>query len=146
MVRPTLRPPAAGAPLRVYIGGDSIVRDTGDAFLQIASGTPLFDTTLHYENATGLARPDFYDWPAALADDMASDKPEAVFLLFGGNDAQPLVAPDGQTYPGPRCRLAGGVRPAGGRRDGPAPGRRPPPVLDRAPPMREAGFDAGPRS
>jgi len=99
--RPALRTPAAGAPLRVYIGGDSIVRDAGDAFLRIAGDSPLFDITLHYENATGLTRPDFFDWPAALADDMAADRPEVAFVLFGGNDAQGIIAPDGGTYPGP---------------------------------------------
>jgi len=101
VVRPTLRAPAAGAPLRVYIGGDSIVRDAGDAFLRAAGDSPLFETTLHYENATGLSRPDFYDWPAALVEDMATHRPEVAFLLFGGNDSQGLIAPDGRTLPDP---------------------------------------------
>ena len=115
-VRPILRAPTADEPLRVYIGGDSIIRDAGDAFLDIASDTPLFDTTLHYENATGLTRPDFYDWPAAFADDMAERRPEVVFVLFGGNDSQGIIGPDGEALPGPERRgLAGGVR---------APGRR----------------------
>lgn len=100
-VRPTLRAPAAGAPLRVYIGGDSIVRDAADAFLRVAGASPLFETTLHYENATGLSRPDFYDWPAALVEDMDTHRPEVVFILFGGNDSQGIIAPDGRTYPGP---------------------------------------------
>lgn len=93
--RPMLRAPAAGAPLRVYLGGDSIMHDAGNAFLDIAAGSPIFTSTLHYENATGLARPDFYDWPAALADDMAEHQPEVVFLLFGGNDGQGIVTADG---------------------------------------------------
>jgi hypothetical protein len=142
VARPVLRAPAAGAPLRVYIGGDSIVRDAGDAFLQIAGASPLFDITLHYENATGLTRPDFFDWPAALADDMAADRPEVAFILFGGNDSQGIVTPDGQTYSGPsdpgwRAEYA---RRVGGVMD----------ILradDRIvfwiglPPMREDGFD-----
>lgn len=101
VTRPELRAPAADAPLRVYIGGDSVVRDAGDAFLQIAGDSPLFETALHYENATGLSRPDFYDWPAALADDMATHQPEVTFILFGGNDSQGIVAPDGRTFAGP---------------------------------------------
>ena len=100
-VRPALRPPTADAPLRVYIGGDSIIRDAGDAFLNLASDSPLFDTTLHYENATGLTRPDFYDWPAAFADDMAAHRPEVVFILFGGNDSQGIIGPNGETLSGP---------------------------------------------
>jgi hypothetical protein len=100
-VRPTLRPPTAGEPLRVYIGGDSIIRDAGDAFLNLASDSPLFETTLHYENATGLTRPDFYDWPAAFADDMAEHQPEVVFVLFGGNDSQGIIGPGGEALSGP---------------------------------------------
>lgn len=141
VVRPLLRAPAAGAPLRVYIGGDSVLRDAGDAFLQLAGGSPLFDTTLHYENATGLTRPDFYDWPAALAEDMAEHQPEVAVILFGGNDSQGIVAPDGATYPGPSDPgwQAEYARRVGGVMD-----------LLRAddrlvfwiglPPMREAGF------
>lgn len=92
---PVLRAPEAGAPLRVYLGGDSIMHDAGNAFLDLAAGSPVFTSTLHYENATGLSRPDFYDWPAALAADMEAHRPEVVFLLFGGNDAQGIVTPDG---------------------------------------------------
>jgi hypothetical protein len=101
LVRPTLRPPQAGAPLRVYVGGDSIIRDAADAFLNLAGDSPLFDTTLHYENATGLTRPDFYDWPGAFAEDMESHRPEVAFILFGGNDSQGIIGPDGESYPGP---------------------------------------------
>jgi hypothetical protein len=101
IVRPSLRPPEAGEPLRVYIGGDSIIRDAGDAFLNLAGGSPILETTLHYENATGLTRPDFYDWPAAFRDDMATHRPEVAFILFGGNDSQGIIGPDGATYPGP---------------------------------------------
>jgi hypothetical protein len=101
VVRPTLRAPTSEEPLRVLIAGDSIVRDAGDAFLQVAGDTPLLETTLHYENATGLTRPDFYDWPAALADDAATHRPEVVLVLFGGNDSQGIIAPDGSTHPDP---------------------------------------------
>lgn len=142
VVRPSLRTPTAADPLRVYIGGDSIVRDAGDAFLNLAGANPLFRTTLHYENATGLTRPDFYDWPAALAADMAEHRPEVAFILFGGNDSQGIVAPDGAVYPGPSDP---GWRTEYARRVGQAMD-----VLradDRLvywiglPPMREAGFD-----
>ena len=95
VARPLLRAPSAEAPLRVYLAGDSIMHDAGNAFLDLAAGSPVFTSTLHYENATGLSRPDFYDWPAALAADTAAQRPEVVFLLFGGNDGQGIVTPDG---------------------------------------------------
>ena len=100
-VRPTLRAPTADEPLRVYIGGDSIIRDAGDAFLNLASDSPLFETTLHYENATGLTRPDFYDWPAAFREDMEAHRPEVAFILFGGNDSQGIIGPNGEAFEGP---------------------------------------------
>jgi uncharacterized protein len=99
--RPTLRAPTADEPLRVYIGGDSIIRDAGDAFLNIASDSPLFETTLHYENATGLARPDFYDWPAAFREDMEAHRPEVAFVLFGGNDSQGILGANGEAFEDP---------------------------------------------
>jgi uncharacterized protein len=142
VVRPMLRTPTAAAPLRVYIGGDSIVRDAGDAFLNIAGANPLFETTLHYENASGLTRPDFYDWPVALAEDMAAHRPEVAFIMFGGNDSQGIVDAAGETHAGPSDP---GWRAEYARRVGA--------VMDilRAedrlvywialPPMRETGFD-----
>lgn len=139
---PTLRAPTIEEPLRVYIGGDSIVRDAGDAFLQVTAGSPILEPTLHYENATGLTRPDAYDWPAALVDDMATHQPDVAIILFGGNDSQGIRTPDGEVFqsvsePGWQAEYA---RRVGGVMD-----------LLRAegrlvlwvglPPMREAGFD-----
>ena len=45
--------------------------------------------------ATGLSRPDYYDWPAHLAQDTATGNPEVVVLLVGANDDQPLETPGG---------------------------------------------------
>ena len=143
VTRALLRAPTADEPLRVYIGGDSIIRDAGDAFLNLASDTPLFETTLHYENATGLTRPDFYDWPAALSNDMEDHRPEVAFILFGGNDSQGIIGPGGEAFSDPsdpRWREEYARRVAG--------------VMDilRAddrtvfwiglPPMRDGGFDS----
>ena len=95
---PELRAPTATDPLRVYIGGDSIVRDAGESFLRFAADDPLLSTTMHYEIATGLTRPDFYDWPAALVADAEALAPEVMFIMFGGNDAQGIVGPDGTVH------------------------------------------------
>ena len=110
---PTCGPPTADEPLRVCIGGDSIIRDVGDPFRNLAGDSPLFDTTLHYEIATGLTRPDYYDWPAALADDMAATEAEVVFVLFGANDGQGIIGPTATVHRSERPGLAGGVRGAG---------------------------------
>jgi hypothetical protein len=141
-VRPVLRSPSPADPLRVYIGGDSVVRDAGESFLRLAVGDPRLKPALHYEIATGLSRPDYYDWPAALAGDAASLQPEIALLMFGGNDAQGIVGPDGEVFP---TVDSPGWRAEYGRRVGA--------VMDELraddrlvlwigqPPMRDAGFD-----
>jgi hypothetical protein len=93
--RPELRTPTAAAPLRLWVGGDSIVRDFGESVLRLAAPDPLFEPVLHYEISTGLTRPDYFDWPEALVDDMAATDPEVVVIMFGANDGQGIVTADG---------------------------------------------------
>lgn len=140
-VRPELRFPSADDPLRIYVGGDSVVRDAGESLLRLAAEDPRLTTALHYEIATGLSRPDFYDWPTALVGDAAALRPEVALLMFGGNDAQGIVGPDGEVFPT--------VDSAGWRAEY---GRRVGLVMDALqaddrlvlwigqPPMRDAGF------
>ena len=40
--------------------------------------------------STGLARPDFFDWPAEAARLVAAEHPQVCVTMFGGNDAQGL--------------------------------------------------------
>src|SRR3546814_11626042 len=92
---PELRRPTAEAPLRVFVGGDSVVRDAGESLLRIAADDPLLAASLHYEIATGLSRPDFYDWPSALVSDSEPPDPELAIILFGVNDAHGPLGADG---------------------------------------------------
>jgi hypothetical protein len=46
--------------------------------------------TLDNRNATGLSRPDFFDWPAHLRDEVVPTHPEVIVIIFGANDAQSL--------------------------------------------------------
>ena len=142
LVRPELRFPSPSDPLRIYIAGDSVVRDAGESLLRLAAEDPRLTTALHYEIATGLARPDFYDWPTAMVSDADALKPEVALIMFGANDAQGIVGPDGQVFP---TVDAPGWRAEYGRRAGL--------VMDALqardrlilwigqPPMRDAGFD-----
>lgn len=98
-VRPELRQPTTDEPLRVYIGGDSVVRDAGESFLRLSAEDKRLRTALHYEIATGLARPDHFDWPRTLVGDTDALRPEVAILMFGGNDAQGIVGPDGRAIP-----------------------------------------------
>lgn len=48
-----------------------------------------------WKGSTGLARPDYFDWPARLAEDVEAHDPDVVVLGFGGNDSQNLTTDEG---------------------------------------------------
>ena len=85
-----LRTPTAAQPLRMAAYGESV---GGGALLGIKLLTgQRKDIKVHrfVKVATGLARPDFFDWPVYLRQDMARRKHpfEAVALMLGANDGQ----------------------------------------------------------
>lgn len=92
---PRLRTPTAEQPLRVYVGGDSMSKNLGLAMQRVASDTGIIAPTIDFRLVSGLARPDFFNWPQHLADEVVPTDPEVVVLLFGANDAQGLQLADG---------------------------------------------------
>jgi hypothetical protein len=94
-----LRTPTAGAPLRLWVGGDSMAQVFGPALATAAGATGLVEPTVHYEMASGLTRPDYFDWPGALRADLAAADPEVLVVVFGVNDGQGIVLPDGTPVP-----------------------------------------------
>ena len=44
-----------------------------------------------YHVSSGLSRPDFYDWPQRLVDQIVDFKPDAAAVLFGANDGQDVL-------------------------------------------------------
>ena len=57
--------------------------------------TGVVRTELNYKVSSGLARPDFFNWPAHLRTIIPSVDPDIVVLTFGGNDAQGLTDSSG---------------------------------------------------
>ena len=87
--------PTRDNPLRLAVIGDSMVRFFGDTMVSLANQTGVIDAMTEHQLSSGLTRPDFYDWPARIVEVMTTDDPDAVVLMYGGNDAQALVV-DGQ--------------------------------------------------
>ena len=85
-----LRQPTAAEPLRLWVGGDSMAQDFGAAVERVASSRGTFTPTLDYRISTGLTRPDYFNWPVHLRDDVLPTDPEVMVVMFGANDAQPL--------------------------------------------------------
>ena len=94
-----LRAPTADDPLRLWIGGDSMAQVFGPALAEAAGSTGLVEPTVHYEMASGLTRPDYFDWPEALQADIAAEDPEVLVVVFGVNDGQGIVLADGTPIP-----------------------------------------------
>ena len=85
-------------PLRLFIGGDSMVGQFGPMLANEAENTGYIDVTeVVYEFDSGLTRTDFLDWPARLRQVAAQQDPDAIVLFFGGNDAQAIQI-DGLWY------------------------------------------------
>lgn len=81
--------PTEADPVRVLVAGDSLVGWIGPALTEALAGAPA-EVIEDWEGSSGLARPDFVDWPARLAADMEAHDPEVVVMGFGGNDAQAI--------------------------------------------------------
>ena len=86
-------PPTADNPADVLIVGDSDAGTFAPYLEMLLGETGLVDVELDYVVSSGLARPDFHDWPAHLADTLENSNPDIVIVTFGGNDAQGLTEP-----------------------------------------------------
>jgi hypothetical protein len=78
-------------PLRLFIGGDSMVGQFGPMLQNEAINTGLIEVTqVQYEFSSGLTRDDFLSWPDRMEEVIREQDPDAVVLFFGGNDAQAI--------------------------------------------------------
>lgn len=87
--------PTADEPAVVYIAGDSDAGTFGPYLQELLDETGIVDTTLDYKVSSGLARPDFYDWPERFRSQIPKVDPEIVVVTFGGNDSQGLAEESG---------------------------------------------------
>jgi uncharacterized protein len=93
--------PSKSTPLPLYIGGDSLVQGWGAVLQRLTVGTQMVVApSVDYRAATGLARPDSYDWPARLVQQMGANHPQVVVVGFGGNDGQGLAIGSKSVQPG----------------------------------------------
>lgn len=90
-----LREPTEAEPLRVWVGGDSMAQVYGQSVVADCEARGTLDCTLDYRISTGLTRPDYFDWPAHLADEVLPSGPEVVVIMFGANDAQGMELESG---------------------------------------------------
>ena len=88
--------PTATHPLRLYIGGDSMAEQVGEGFLQLEAPDKRVRVQADGRASTGLTRPDYFDWPARLMAVLAEKPaPQVLIMMFGANDAQPIMTSHG---------------------------------------------------
>ena len=78
-------------PLRLYIIGDSMAQVFGSSLENLAEEAHLIKAKLDYKVSSGLTRPDFFDWPQRMIDQIVEFDPDATAVLFGANDGQNVL-------------------------------------------------------
>ena len=96
-----VRVPSPADKAVVYIAGDSQAKDFAPPLERLATATGVVTTQVFTKVATGLARPDVFNWNAQLTNDLARFKPDIVVVEFGGNDAQGLKLANGTAVQSP---------------------------------------------
>jgi hypothetical protein len=84
------RVPTTVQPLKVWIAGDSLMGTVSESFAALTNSNHDMAVTDDVRIGTGLARPDVYDWPAAVSQEVADENPDVVVLMFGANDDQDM--------------------------------------------------------
>ena len=75
-------------PLRLWIIGDSMAQIFGSSLENLAEDTGFVKARLSYKVSSGLSRPDFFDWPQHMIDQLVEFDPDGTAVLFGANDGQ----------------------------------------------------------
>ena len=85
--------------LRLWVAGDSLVITPGYAVVRAAGASPVIESVGGVDGriATGLTRPDVFNWFDHVRKRMKELRPRAVVLGFGGNDDKAYMTglPDG---------------------------------------------------
>ncbi len=80
---------AEAAATRVWIVGDSIVRETSFALRKtLESANVPVETFISL--GSGLTRPDLFDWHAKLREIVTNSRPELVVVMMGASDIQDM--------------------------------------------------------
>lgn len=78
---------------RVLLVGDSMVATAfGETLEEGLTDAHGYRVRRRGKSATGLARPDYFDWHQEADKLMSAHRPDAVVVMLGGNDAQALYA------------------------------------------------------
>lgn len=82
-------------PLRMSVFGDSLAIGLGKVLQQRTGTDSSINVDYDGRISSGLARQDFWNWPARIVEQLAASDADVVVVQFGANDDKPLTLPDG---------------------------------------------------
>jgi hypothetical protein len=85
-----LTTPTPDAPMKLWVIGDSFVELFGPALQNDAADTGVIESEVDFRFISGLVRPDYFDWPAHLAQRLPEVQADVVVAMYGGNDGQSI--------------------------------------------------------
>lgn len=85
--------------LRALLIGDSNIFGPLGKFLERSLGALGYDVKRRGKPTSGLARPDFFDWPQEAKQLLDVHEPHLVIAMFGGNDGQRMEFKDAGGQP-----------------------------------------------
>jgi len=89
-----IRVPTADDKLRVAVVGDSLAAGVG-YYAERVFKAFFVDVVKQGQISTGLARPDYFNWPARMRYIVDSYRPDLTLVMIGENDNQSLQTPQG---------------------------------------------------
>ena len=91
-------------PLRVWVAGDSLVVVPGQSILRAVGERRAIEPIGDVDGriASGLERPDVFNWFEHVSEVMEKERPRGVVLMFGGNDDHGFMTglPEGRELDG----------------------------------------------
>lgn len=82
--------PAVDETYRILVIGDSLAGGLGAGLSRVVDGNDQFEVANRFQEVSGVARPEVYDWSETLPKLMADKAFNAVVVLIGSNDRQEI--------------------------------------------------------
>jgi hypothetical protein len=130
---------------RVLVLGDAIGGGLGAGLTRVAEPSGEYEVSNRFNEQSGLARPEVYDWTATVPKILGSNAYDVIVVVLGANDTQPIRQEGGVRIPPgtPEWAEAYAARVDGLLSELSASGARI--VVVGPPPMRDPEYDAAVR-
>jgi hypothetical protein len=130
---------------RVLVLGDAIGGGLGAGLTRVAEPSGEYEVSNRFNEQSGLARPEVYDWTATVPKILGSNAYDVIVVVLGANDTQPIRQEGGVRIPTgtPEWADAYAARVDGLLSELSASGARI--VVVGPPPMRDPEYDAAVR-